>query len=114
MISSLRNIAATTTIGVYLISGLLVETTHHEHFLPVDGKETISKHDCADKEIHVPLGSVHLCPACIYSGNRLFTVSPSFTGGTPHLPANGSTLELVEIPAGVFLDLPASRGPPLA
>ena len=63
----------------YLVSGLLIEVTHHDvsdFFLR--STETVSSHDCGANEIHLSMDKRHECVACSHLTLRVATTASRF------------------------------------
>ena len=74
-----RQRTALFVLVAYIMTGLLLEATHHDDIaLSLGCLPAVASHDCGAHEIHIPLDSLHPCLACFQSSQRVATPALSF------------------------------------
>ena len=112
---SRRHRVSTIVLLTYVISGILLEVTHHDaSALRVYSGEVISSHDCGASEMHVSTDRRHDCLACSHITWRV-AIAPLSAAGLFNalnllflIPSNADDALQSDFLSQV------SRGPPLS
>jgi hypothetical protein len=74
-----RQRTAFCVLVAYIVTGLLVEVTHHDAVaLSLGSHPVVASHECGAHEVHIPLDRLHPCLACFQASHRVSTPASSF------------------------------------
>ena len=108
-----RQRIAVFVLIAYIMTGLLLEASHHDDIVPGSGsRPAVASHDCGAHEIHIPLDKLHPCLACFQSSQRVSTPALSLIPD----PENFHCFSVIPSPDERFLSTDylytGKRGPP--
>jgi hypothetical protein len=110
-----RKRTALFVLVAYIVTGLLVEATHHDALAIGSGsRQSVASHDCGAHEIHIPLDNLHPCLACYQSSQRVSTPALSFMPDAEILLCLGVIPSLDEHFLSTDFLYTGKRGPPLS
>lgn len=110
------SVIAWCALGIYVITGGLVEVTHLDpHEVVLHAIPTLESHECGAHETHIPLDKRHECLACSQSALRVATltmIGPPV--GLMDMVCIGGALTTAQPTIRADVTHSGKRGPPLS